>query len=183
MIRRPPRSTLFPYTTLFRSTPAMQTPHESLNISIERGLLAAVTGNPTAYPGIVDVYDISQDCRHPVLMSSLPASIFGHESGMALDGRTFYPTSIGTGQTTAVDITNPRLPLRIWQGEYDSHGMSLSDDGNRGYLAAGSGLIILDLSQVQARKPNPQVREISRLVWSNMTIPQIAIPVTIKGKP
>ena len=36
---------------------------------------------------------------------------------------------------------------------------------------------------MQARKPNPQVREISRLVWSNMTIPQIAIPVTIGGKP
>jgi hypothetical protein len=154
-----------------------------VNISIERGLLAAVTGNPSAYPGIVDVYDISQDCRNPVLMASAPASIFGHESGMALDGKTFYPTSIGTGQTTAVDITNPRTPLRIWEGQYDSHGMSLSDDGNRGYLAAGSGLIILDLSEVQARKPDPQVREISRLVWSNMTIPQIAIPVTIKGKP
>ena len=31
MIRRPPRSTLFPYTTLFRSTPA------ALNSKIESG--------------------------------------------------------------------------------------------------------------------------------------------------
>src|SRR2546430_4880653 len=33
MIRRPPRSTLFPYTTLFRSRPSgrrLDTPHESL---------------------------------------------------------------------------------------------------------------------------------------------------------
>src|SRR5574341_2057184 len=29
MIRRPPRSTLFPYTTLFRSVPAGPAPHET----------------------------------------------------------------------------------------------------------------------------------------------------------
>jgi hypothetical protein len=164
-------------------TPAMQSPHESVNISVQRGLLAAVAGNPAFAPGIVDVYDISKDCRKPVLKASAPVGFLGHESGMAQDGRTFYSTSIGSGQTTAVDLTNPSVPLPLWQGQYDSHGMTLSDDGNRGYLAAGSGLIILDLSEVQARKPDPQVREISRLVWPNMTIPQVAHPVTIKGKP
>jgi hypothetical protein len=164
-------------------TPAMETPHESFNISVARGLLAAVTGNPSAYPGIVDVYDIRQDCRHPVLLASLPAAIFGHESGMAPDGKTFYPTSIGTDHTTAVDISNPRLPTRIWEGEYGTHGMSVSDDGTRGYFAASDGLYIVDLSEVQARKPDPQVREISHLVWSNITIPQYAVPVTIKGRP
>jgi hypothetical protein len=164
-------------------TPAMQTPHESLNISVERGILAAVMGNPGAYPGVVDVYDISQDCRRPALQASVPGAIFGHESGMAPDGKTFYPTSIGTGHTTAVDISNPRLPIRIWQGDFNSHGMSVSNDGKRGYLAAGVGLIIVDLSEIQARKPNPQVREISRLTWSNITIPQYAVPVTIKGRP
>ena len=168
-------------TTLI--TPAMQTPHESLNISVERGLLAAVMGNPAFAPGVVDLYDLSRDCRHPELMASAPAAVFGHESGMALDGRTFYPTSISTGQTTAVDVSNPRTPLPLGQWQFNTHGMSVSDDGNRGYLAARDGLIIVDLSEVQARKPNPQVREISRLVWSNMTIPQIAIPVTIAGKP
>ena len=116
-------------------------------------------------------------------MASAPASVFGHESGMALDGKTFYPTSISTDQTTAVDLSDPRLPRPIWQGQFNTHGMSVSDDGNRGYLATGDGLVIIDLSEVQARKPNPQVREISRLTWSNMTIPQIAIPVTIGGKP
>ncbi len=172
-----------PVRTTTLLTPAMQTPHESFNISVERGLLAAVTGNPTQYPGIVDVYDITKDCRQPELQASLPAAIFGHESGFAPDGRTFYPTSIGTGHTTAVDLTNPRLPIRIWEGRYGTHGMSVSDDGNRGYLAARDGLYIIDLSEVQARKPNPQVREISRLTWPNMTIPQFVVPVTIEGKP
>ena len=39
------------------------------------------------------------------------------------------------------------------------------------------------MSEIQARKPNPQVREISRLTWPEMTIPQVAIPVTIGGRP
>jgi hypothetical protein len=165
-------------------TPAMQSPHESLNISVRRGILAAVLGNPTQYPGGVDIYDISKDCRHPEPMAAaFPAAPFGHESGMAPDGMTFYPTSLGTDDTTAVDISNPRLPRQIWNGKFNTHGMSVSDDGNRGYFATGDGLVIADLSEVQARKLNPQVREISRLTWSNMTIPQVAIPVTIKGRP
>ena len=173
-----------PVRTTTLVTPAMQTPHESVNISVQRGILAAVLGNPSQYPGGIDVYDISQDCRNPqVMAAAFPASPFGHESGMAPDGKTFYPTSIGTGDTTAVDITDPRVPRQIWNGAYNTHGMSVSDDGNRGYFATGDGLVIADLSEVQARKPNPQVREISRLVWSNITIPQVAIPVTIKGRP
>ena len=173
-----------PVRTTTLVTPAMQTPHESVNISVQGGILAAVLGNPAQYPGGIDVYDISEDCRQPVPMAAaFPATPFGHESGMAPDGRTFYPTSIGTGNTTAVDITNPRLPRPVWMGEFNTHGMSVSDDGNRGYLAASEGLIILDLSEVQARKPDPQVREISRLTWSNMTIPQVPIPVTIDGRP
>lgn len=164
-------------------TPAMQSPHESVNISVNRGILAAVAGNPAFLPGIVDVYDISADCRRPVLKSSAPVGFLGHESGMAPDGNTFYATSIGTGDTTAVDISNPSLPVPLGTYEFNSHGMSVSDDGNRGYMASGDGLIVVDLSQVQQRKPNPKVPEISRLTWPTMTIPQIAHPVTIDGKP
>src|SRR3712207_8720177 len=36
MIRRPPRSTLFPYTTLFRSEPAAGAPHPPVE-GVERG--------------------------------------------------------------------------------------------------------------------------------------------------
>jgi hypothetical protein len=173
-----------PVRTATLVTPAMQSPHESLNISTDRGILAAVLGNPTQYPGGIDLYDISDDCRNPVpLTAAFPASAFGHESGMAPDGLTFYPTSIGTDDTTAVDISNPRLPRTIWTGKYNTHGMSVSGDGRRGYFAAADGLIIADLTEVQERRPDPQVREISRLTWSNMTVPQYPAPVTIDGKP
>ena len=166
-------------------TPAMQTPHESLNISVKRGILAAVMGNPAKYPGGVDLYDISADCRHPApRAAAFPATPFGHESGMAPDGLTFYPSS--ASDFSAVDISDPRVPKDLWDsdGQFSTHGSSISADGRRGYLASiGTGLVIIDLSEIQDRKPDPQVREVGRLTWSNMTIPQIPIPVTIKGKP
>ena len=165
-------------------TPAMQTPHESLVLSRKRGILAAVAGNLTTNVGIIDVYDISKDCRHPVLKSSTPMGFLGHESGMAPDGRTFYSASPSSETLVAVDISNPSLPVPIWFGNYDSHGLSISDDGNRAYVAGtGSGLIILDTSEVQARVPNPTVREVARLQWRSMSIPQNAIPVTIDKRP
>ena len=169
--------------------PSMQTPHESLEVNQKRGLIAAVTGNPAAYPGLVDIYDASEDCRHPVMQSSTVTGRFGHESGFAPDGNTFYATSIGTGDVTALDVTDPKAPKVVWVGNYRSHGLMVSDDGNRLYIAAGGGgfagegLIILDSSEVQARKPNPQVREVGRVNWPNVTIPQVAIPVTIDGHP
>src|SRR2546422_9641936 len=42
MIRRPPRSTLFPYTTLFRSRPAVQDPAHSASDGREREPTQAV---------------------------------------------------------------------------------------------------------------------------------------------
>ncbi|GLR26107.1 LVIVD repeat-containing protein [Limnobacter litoralis] len=167
-------------------TPAMLSPHESLVVSQQGGVLAAVLGNPAFGPGVVDVYDISKDCRHPVFKSSTPLGVFGHESGMSPDGKTFYSASPSTSTIVALDISNPSLPKPIWAGYYPSHGLSISADGNRAYVAGISGpagVIILDVSEIQARKPNPQVKEISRVTWDLVTIPQNAIPITIKGKP
>lgn len=164
-------------------TPAMLTPHESLELNQRRGLLAAVMGNPTFYPGWVDIYDLNADCRHPKLQSSLPVGLLGHESGFAPDGRTLYATSIGVGVVTAIDVSNPSAPKPLWAGNYKSHGLMVSDDGDRAYVAAREGLLILDVSEIQAREPSPQVREVSRLAWDSLTIPQVAIPVTIEGRP
>jgi hypothetical protein len=173
-----------PLRTATLVTPAMQSPHESLLVNQKRGLLAAVLGNPIVYPGTIDIYDLNADCRHPELQSSLPVGVLGHESGFSKDGRTFYATSLQTGGITAVDVTNPKLPVTLWFGRYPSHGLTLSDDGNRAYVAAiGGGLLILDTSEVQARKLNPQVSVVSQLSWSNLTIPQVAFPVTIGGRP
>ncbi|MDQ3729153.1 MAG: hypothetical protein M3355_06140 [Actinomycetota bacterium] len=164
-------------------TPAMLSPHESLVVSRERGVLAAVSGNPAFLPGVIDLYDISKDCRAPVLKSSLPVGVFGHESGMAPDGKTFYAASPGTSTIVAVDITNLSLPIPIGYGDYDSHGLSISESGNRAYVAGtGSGLIVLDTSEVQDRAADPELTEISRLAWDSMSIPQNAIPIRVDGK-
>ena len=74
------------------------------------------------------------------------------------------PPRPATQTLVAVDISNLSAPVPLWIGPYDSHGLSISDDGNRAYVAGvGSGLIILDVSEIQARVPNPQVREVARL--------------------
>lgn len=168
-------------------TPAMLTPHESLSISHRAGLLAAVAGTPGTAPGILDVYDISEDCRQPVLRSSTPLGILGHEGNFSPDGRTFWATSTGSRVVTAVDVSNPMLPSILWSvRDRNFHGITISEDGNRLYaaeLGSPAGLTILDVSEIQARATDPQVRQVSRITWPNVSIPQNAIPVTIDGNP
>jgi hypothetical protein len=43
-------------------------------------------------------------------------------------------------------------------------------------------LLIYDLTDIQARKPNPQARLISKLLWKDGSVAQHTIPVKIKGK-
>jgi len=162
----------------------MNSPHESLALNPRRGLLAAVLGNPAAYPGLVSIYDVSKDCRKPVLQSTRPVARLGHESGFSEDGRTYYATSTAFNAISAIDVTDPKNPKSIWLGDINSHGMTLRPDGNRAYLADTDGqLTILDTSEIQARKANPQAREISRLTWRGASIPQNAIRFTVSGKP
>jgi hypothetical protein len=184
-------------------TPAMLSPHESVLVNHERGLLVAVAGYVTALPGVVDVYDISVDCRHPVLKASAPVGVLGHESGMSPDGRTFYSASPGTPTLAAIDLTNPSLPTLLAVMPYYSHGLSVSADGNRIYIAgigvSGSvlaftdvqgipdpnmdrGLVIVDVSQINARVPGASAREVARLQWRPGSIPQNAMPFTRNGK-
>jgi hypothetical protein len=163
----------------------MLTPHESLNFNAKRGLLAAVSGNPATEPGFVAIYDASQDCRHPILNSITPSAQLGHESGFSPDGKTFYASSTALPSVTAIDVTDPVHPHPIWVGQVSAHGMSLSDDGNRLYDAdAGNGrLTILDVSQVQARATDPQVKQVSQLSWNSVSIPQNALPFSEHGHP
>ncbi len=186
-----------PVRTATLSTPAMQTPHESLVVNARRGLVAAVAGNALFAPGQVDLYDASGDCRHPVLASSLPIGILGHESGFAPDGNTFYAASLGGGVLTAIDVTDPTLPVTLTTIRADTHALTLSDDGRTAYLAATagfprnevgltaaqSGVVVLDVSQIQDRVPNPQTSVVGGVTWPSITIPQSALPVTIDGRP
>lgn len=171
-------------TDTLRSSP-MLSPHESLTLNVERGLLAAVNGNPATYPGVVSIYDVSEDCRHPVEQSTLPVARLGHESGFTPDGKTFYATATAYQAVTAIDVTDPKAPHPIWQGNVYVHGMTLSDDGNRAYAADPNGrsLLILDTSEIQARKPDPKAREISRTTWDRASIAQNTVPFTSGGRP
>ena len=182
-------------------TPAMDTPHESLRLNSKTGLLVSDAGSPATQLGMVDVYSVAADCRHPQLQSSLPIGPLGHESGFSPDGRTFWATATAREGITAIDLTNPVLPRIVWHTEhYGSHGMAISPDGNRAYLAAPccnyvtaisgagndsrtGGLVILDISKIQNRtisNPNADVPEVARLTWPEISIPQNVIPVTIK---
>jgi hypothetical protein len=174
-----------PLQTDTLTEPPMLSPHESVSLNPKRGLIAAVLGNPSTYPGLVSIYDAHQDCRHPVLQSTALVARFGHESGFSPDGNTFWATGTALKAITAIDVTDPKAPHPIWHGNVQSHGMSLSEDGNRAYIADSSTgeMLTLDTSEIQARKPDPQAREISRLTWELASIPQNAIPFTRDGKP
>ena len=161
----------------------MQAPHESLNLNTRRGLLIAEMGSGLTAPGLMSIYDVSQDCRHPVLRSTTRPARFGHESGFSPDGLTFWVAG-GEG-LAAVDVTDPAKPRTVWEGALYTHGLTVSGDGNRIYLAdpINAHFVVLDVSEVQARKADPEVREISRLTWDSASIPQSTAPMTIDGHP
>lgn len=162
-------------------SPGMLAPHESLNLNSKRGLLAAEVGNATTLPGTLDVYDVRSDCRHPRLLSQTPTAT-GHESGFSPDGRTFWVGG-GAGYIYAFDLTDPRHPAQLWRGAYYSHGLNLSADGNTLYQTdpINGNLGLLDVSEIQARKAHPRVRDVSRVTWPTVSVPQNTIPFTSHG--
>jgi hypothetical protein len=170
---------------------AMLSPHESLLVNQRRGLLAAVLSSPATNLGIVDIYDVKNDCRHPKRLSSSATGIFGHESGWAPDGKTFWVAS-SSASLVAIDVSDPAKPKRIFQQfGVVYHGLRLSADGRTMYVAnigaptltrfSSGGLRILDVSQVQDRRPNPKVTVLSDLTWRELSIPQAAEPFTRNG--
>lgn len=181
-----------PVKTANLVTPAMLSPHETLVLNRKRGLLVGVLGTAATLPGVMDVYDVRTDCRHPRLLSTSPMGILGHESGFAPDGLTFWSAGIA-GTLAAVDLANPRAPKLVkLQTGVVYHGVRLSPDGRTMYVAnigkpsaaglTGGGLRILDVSQVQDRVPNPQIKVLSDLTWRERSIPQVAEPFTKDGR-
>jgi hypothetical protein len=133
---------------------------------------------------LTSIYDVSHDCLHPTLDSTYLAARFGHESGFSPDGNTFWISGAFEG-LAAVDVSDPKHPKTIWQGNEFVHGLSLSDDGDTAYAAdpVNGDLTILNVSQIQNRVPNPQVSEVSRLTWNSVSIPQNAYAMQIDGHP
>jgi hypothetical protein len=215
-----------PTPTGYLTTTSMLDPWESLKVNERRQLLGADNGHNGGGGPEIDIYDISGDCRTPQLLATVPVGksdgstglphpVIGHEGAWAPDGLTYYGgdlrftppgATVRTGQYYAVDTTDPTHPALItsWTTGIPSsnvHGMSIRDDGNRGYFVsigglggspadltdptkpANNGLLIYDLSQIQARMPNPQVRLVSKLLWKDGSVAQHTIPVRIDGHP
>lgn len=172
-------------------SPTMLSPHESLLVSQKRGLLMAEMGTAVTLPGIFEIYDIKTDCRHPKKLATRVSSLFGHESGLSRDGKTYYASGTAAG-LAAIDISDPRRPRTIYQDyNVQYHGLRLSADGKTMYAAhigtvglggiTGAGLHILDVSEIQERKPHPEIKILSDLRWRNPSIPQVAEPFTQDG--
>jgi hypothetical protein len=200
-----------PTPTTYLATTSMIDPWESLKVNERRQLLAGVNAlNGNGGPEI-DIYDLSGDCRSPQLLASFAvgtgadggfvAAVRGHEGSFAPDGLTYYATNLSPGYAYPIDITNTTKPKMLAQFFMPiitrTHGLSISDDGNRAYftlfgqggaaVAAGqsptNGLVIADVSDIQSRKANPQMKVISTLVWPDGGGAQHTIPVKIQGKP
>src|SRR5688572_1985605 len=191
---RRPRATAY-----LDDTSSMLDPHETLKSNERRKLLAGARRDG---PGFA-LYDLSADCRRPVLKSDIELSgSSAHMGGFAPDGLTYYvgQSNRGIGGLMAiVDTTDPSNPKHLlnWQflGDGRPHDVNLSKDGTRLYSGqpgnfgnTGSsigpnGLVILDVSDVQNRLPNPQVRIVSRLFWSDSGQAEQMLPITIKGRP
>jgi hypothetical protein len=142
--------------------------------------------------------------------SALPAGeiLKGHEGNVSPDGLTWYSGDRGTPKKyTATDITDPTHPQlvttwtvpQIYPATWSvtTHGLAVSEDGNRAYVSQAAvpsvntvsstlqpvdGVLILDVSQVQARLPDPKITEVSHLFWRDGAQSQMYIAVQIRGK-
>lgn len=168
---------------------------ETLKVNEKRKLLAGVGVN-FGYDSLAfDVYDISEDCTKPKLLNSFlgssrvskPSNVLGHEGNWAPDGLTYYSTGLFTGSLNAIDVSDPKAPKSIYVGTsgISNHGFNLSEDGNRLYLSMAfpAGILILDTSDIQARKPVPVIRQVGSLFWNALGLGQMTIPVKYGSKP
>ena len=114
---------------------------------------------------------------------------------LVADGNTFYASSTGGQTLVALDVSDPTVPKPVFtQAGVNYHGLRLSPDGRRLYVAnigngdgtgarfSNGGLRIVDVSEIQDRKPDPQVHVLSDLTWPEHSIPQVSEPFTRHGR-
>ena len=196
-----------PVASAYLNDPSMAEPWESLKVHERRQLLGAAQANSGGgtQPGFA-LYDISTDCKHPQLLFAgnidvTPGGVRGHAGQFSKDGLTYWGAVIG-GAIYPLDVTDPTnvkllakfLPgtcVGCTPGTASPHDVSTNDDGTRLYIAnlgsnAGvskNGLVIVDVSDVQNRLPNPQMRLVSETYWNDGRVTQQPTPIRIKGRP
>jgi hypothetical protein len=161
---------------------AMLDPWESLKVAARRGFLGA---NELAGP-VFSIYDAT-DCAHPQPVAVVNVGLNGHEGEWVADGNTYWGSD-STASYHAIDTADAANPRVIfdWNDFFtNNHGMGFSEDGNTGYFTnqAPNGVVITDISDIQQRRPNPQVRILSELYWDDGNTAQHAQAMTIKGVP
>lgn len=193
---------LHPVATTYLTDDALVDPWESIKTHVGRGLLAGVRGDNGGEQGTggpeFSVYDVKADCRQPVLLASTTfEGVVGHEGNFNQDGTLYYGSgggSLATGGSKAygIDITDPATPKLLGTFQPSGHGLSFSPDGTRGYAVltgtsingnGDNGLFIVDTSEFQQRKANPQVTVLGSVTWADGRIAQHTVPVTYDGKP
>src|SRR5256885_15414436 len=107
MIRRPPRSTLFPYTTLFRSHSLLAarfnhglTPHDSLSIAVE-SLFTALTVSAVAPPQVLVVAR-----RLQVMLDQITDRYPEDPDGWGVRGETGLPFGAYLGTTPSPRVAS-----------------------------------------------------------------------------
>jgi hypothetical protein len=192
-------------------TPGMLDPWETLKVNKARGLLAAVNVMDGEGASFMGIYDIKEDCRHPKQLFDGPVTILNHEGNWAHDGMTYYSGGLTPGIVSAIDTSDPTKPhlITTFFAKLGIHGMTTSLDGNRLFLshinedwpytiyggpgfqgndgtnksiAKGTGMGIYDISEIQSRKKDPQVKMVSALQWDDGQIGQHTLNFHRDGK-
>jgi hypothetical protein len=187
-------------TAYLDDTPAALNPHENIKVNQARGLLGLAQSNGPNFA----VYDLNEDCAHPKLASSITVpDSRGHMGGWAEDGKTYYIgqsfRGVG-GIMPIIDVTDPYNAkwLLNWTftGDGRPHDLSTNEDGTRLYAGqpgnfgvaptnssfGPDGLVILDVSDIQFRRPNPQIRIVSRLFWNDQGQAEQMLPFFSHGR-
>jgi hypothetical protein len=187
-------------TMYLNDTPAGLNPHENVKVNHKRGLLGLAQSNGPNFA----VYDLTGDCRYPKLASSITVPMSsGHMGGWSQTGKTYYIgqsfRGVG-GILPIIDVTDPYNAqwLLNWTftGDGRPHDLSTNRDGTRMYSGqpgnygvaptnssyGPDGLVILDTSEVEMRKPNPQIRVVSTLFWDDQGQAEQMLPFFDRGR-
>ncbi len=122
----------------------------------------------SVFPGVLTAVDV-KDPTNPSAVGSFSTNTVIHGLGVSPDGNRLYVAYINDDAYFTA-VLNPRA-----RPAEDAYGTQSRRDNN--------GLAIWDVSEFQARKPNPQAKLVSTLFWKDGQVGQHVLPITRNGDP